>query len=954
MPRGTSPTNFPVPTAGLIANVPLHQVPPNGAADGSNVFVDTDGLLKPRGGFTPLAPVGPGGRIMGGIGFKAVNGTPAGVVANLTEWWSFQGTFGTGFGGGSWVNITDPANPQNGKPDLPARFIAYFQGPRTKVFTAGVNGVDPMRAWAPGNPTYVTVAAAPIARDICAVGSRAMVIYTTEPNPDGPVPISFPFRVRWSSVDDGTSWPPLATNDLFDSDTPLVACRTFGRLTAAIYAENSVWLAVGQSGDDATAFGFQQIPGYTSGPMSSACVIVVDNLHYYFGRDYRIWRFDGVHCDPISAAVDAAIARDLNANSEFTSRIHGAFDAQQRRLIFWYPPGTADEPLHALSYALDYNRFEPIWSFGTSITTSFNSQRRNLLVPVNTYIGTADGQVHTFGRNPTDDNAPIPFFYTSALFRAGQLYTVLPESIELFFKYQEGAPECVKVSLLGYKTPGTPGTELWSAMVDVSEPDQFSRRITPKPNQQLTLGWPFLQLKLEGSSVTGGVAFMGADFFASAEKRPVAPTEDQIDVTCPPPPPPSCLFLLTDGSTVYAVDFNGTPLPTITPATPNQIALLPTYVAVGINDMWALVISGGKLVATHDPPAGAIISDACIPCTVDDAGETSCAFPCPDAVIVTLDVTFTATPPLDLTVTNYHWDFGDGSSIDTGTTPTASHTYSGGGTYNVVLTATTDTGDASTGSCPIELAGIVIECPDTVIDELGVDFTEPVPPGPAVTNYHWDFGDGNTTDTGATNTVHHDYTASGTYDVVVTVTTASGMSSSPSCPLSVVGPDGPIAPGCFSGDFVIDPTGSPSGGPVVVGPGTGASTCGCAQPVPDSGDGGTWVQYGVETFTRHGDPAGGAGAFIWLRVYDDDTCETFEDIGPINAGGSGGDINHCWHDENRGKTFVATGKRVGLLLSLFLDPDADGNEATAIPKVFVLGASEPPNFPGYSIDLGPC
>lgn len=164
---------------------------------------------------------------------------------------------------------------------------------------------------------------------------------------------------------------------------------------------------------------------------------------------------------------------------------------------------------------------------------------------------------------------------------------------------------------------------------------------------------------------------------------------------------------------------------------------------------------------------------------------------CPDVEISDLDVDFTVTPPDGVTVTNYHWDFGDGDTDDTGTTTTVQHTYAVEGTYNVQITATIETGTLESPSCPIELVAsdFVVDCPDTVIVDLGVDFTEPpptLPGGATVTNYHWDFGDGNEQDTGVTNTVHHDYSGADLYEVNVTITASSGaVSESGPCQLIV-------------------------------------------------------------------------------------------------------------------------------------------------------------------------
>src|ERR1019366_5497485 len=52
--RGIIPIQIVVPTQGLVANVPNYQVPAGGLVDGSNVFVDIDGLLKTRLGYSPV------------------------------------------------------------------------------------------------------------------------------------------------------------------------------------------------------------------------------------------------------------------------------------------------------------------------------------------------------------------------------------------------------------------------------------------------------------------------------------------------------------------------------------------------------------------------------------------------------------------------------------------------------------------------------------------------------------------------------------------------------------------------------------------------------------------------------------------------------------------------------------------------------------------------------------
>jgi len=60
------------------------------------------------------------------------------------------------------------------------------------------------------------------------------------------------------------------------------------------------------------------------------------------------------------------------------------------------------------------------------------------------------------------------------------------------------------------------------------------------------------------------------------------------------------------------------------------------------------------------------------------------------------------------------------------------------------------------------------------IGNPGVDFTATPVPGPTISTYSWDFGDGNTSAALGTNTVNHIYTTAGTYYITLTVTDTAG------------------------------------------------------------------------------------------------------------------------------------------------------------------------------------
>lgn len=125
----------------------------------------------------------------------------------------------------------------------------------------------------------------------------------------------------------------------------------------------------------------------------------------------------------------------------------------------------------------------------------------------------------------------------------------------------------------------------------------------------------------------------------------------------------------------------------------------------------------------------------------------------------------------------YTWDFGD-SSTGTGVAPT--HTYTASGTYNVCLVVA-------------DTAGI---CSDTICDTVNVNLVPPscnatftaninnatalftASPAQLGWTYSWNFGD-NTTGTGVITT--HQYQASGTYTVCLTVTDSANNCTSTIC-----------------------------------------------------------------------------------------------------------------------------------------------------------------------------
>jgi gliding motility-associated-like protein len=128
----------------------------------------------------------------------------------------------------------------------------------------------------------------------------------------------------------------------------------------------------------------------------------------------------------------------------------------------------------------------------------------------------------------------------------------------------------------------------------------------------------------------------------------------------------------------------------------------------------------------------------------------------------------TIAPPN--TITDYAWTFGDGGTANT---PNPSHQYAAPGTYNVGLTITGSNGCVASNTTPVT----VYPKPVANFTATSMCLYDPVPFSSAtanvaapstITDYAWDFGDGNTSI--AANPTNL-YATDGTYNVTLVVFT---------------------------------------------------------------------------------------------------------------------------------------------------------------------------------------
>ena len=162
--------------------------------------------------------------------------------------------------------------------------------------------------------------------------------------------------------------------------------------------------------------------------------------------------------------------------------------------------------------------------------------------------------------------------------------------------------------------------------------------------------------------------------------------------------------------------------------------------------------------------------------------------------VAPMTVTFTN---LSSNGTDYFWDFGDGNTFSAGSNTTVTNTYTNAGIYTVVLTANGSGGANSLTN----MAYIVVTNPPPVAGFSGtptnlfvtqtLTFTD-ASTG-SITNWVWNFGDGNAVTNTSIASVMHAYAEAGTYTVSLTVTGAGGSGNSTLAnyvvvkPMSVIG-----------------------------------------------------------------------------------------------------------------------------------------------------------------------
>ena len=170
-------------------------------------------------------------------------------------------------------------------------------------------------------------------------------------------------------------------------------------------------------------------------------------------------------------------------------------------------------------------------------------------------------------------------------------------------------------------------------------------------------------------------------------------------------------------------------------------------------------------------------------------------------------ITFDASGSTDPegTITDYQWNFGDGTPVDdAGTSTGVQRAYAARGTYTVTLTATNNFGQTSTTTHTVTVddaptaaftsSPATVAAPGATVN-FNASASAPGASGGTIADYSWNFGDGTPVDdTGGTATASHAYTLPGTYTITLTATDDLGVSATTTELITIDAPTAAFTP----------------------------------------------------------------------------------------------------------------------------------------------------------------
>jgi hypothetical protein len=153
-------------------------------------------------------------------------------------------------------------------------------------------------------------------------------------------------RLRISAFNDPNTWPANLVVDLTDTGDDGVAVRTLTRSTFLCYNTNSIWIGSGQAGT--FPFRVDILAPQQPGPMSPAAIVSARGIHYYLGRDLRLY---AVSQSGVQNLSEQTVNKELQARVKLTTaaRAFGFYRPADQTVWFFFA-ATDSDPDQAVSF----------------------------------------------------------------------------------------------------------------------------------------------------------------------------------------------------------------------------------------------------------------------------------------------------------------------------------------------------------------------------------------------------------------------------------------------------------------------------------------------------------------------------------------------------------------------------------------------------------------------------
>lgn len=414
MPRGHEKVALRITPGGVREDVNPAEIP-DGELLGSSNWLTRNGIGRPRPGYgQDGSTLAAADRIMG-FGFRGSVGTSSNLVAHtLTAAYSRNsaGTYTAITGTWTTSTVTQPI-----------RMVAYPSG--GTLWLARTNLNNAIDKWSGSGSFTNPTQTAPACRDITVTNGRILGFNVTTGG------TNFPYRAQWNNLNDIDTWTAADTAELDETPDEGIACRAFGPLTAGLYKEDSVWLAVAQAA--ATPFQFQLV-AHTPGPVSPAALVSYRGKHYWLAKDGAVYSFDGSRVEAVGTRLPATF-RD-NFDWANRAQCHGWIVARPEPEIWFMYPSSGTEITRAMSMNLTTGAMNPHrtahslsasseWTSQPEITWQDLTGTWNTLSATyatwdamasdyhpTSVLGQINGKVQQFGLETNDDGTAIAWSFT--------------------------------------------------------------------------------------------------------------------------------------------------------------------------------------------------------------------------------------------------------------------------------------------------------------------------------------------------------------------------------------------------------------------------------------------------------------------------------------------------------------------------------------------------------------